>query len=82
MTNLDAANGNESGIFRRSDTRLAFRRLRISSLRDDDPEGEEQQGYRGSAREQNGWILFGGALEKTARLAAVAQPAPGVNSRW
>ncbi len=54
MANLDAANGNESGIFRRSDTRLAFRRLRISSLRDDDPEGEEQQGYRGSAREQNG----------------------------
>ena len=81
MTNLDAANGNESGVLPRSDTRLAFGRLRISSLRDDDPEGEEQQGYRGSAREQNGFDSIRRRPGKDGPLAAVAQPAPWVDSR-
>ena len=54
LADLDAGHRNESGILGKRNTGLAFRRPRTSPVSENDPESEEQQRNRGSAREQNG----------------------------
>ena len=81
LADLDAGNRYESGILGKRNTRLALPHPRVCPVSKNDPESEEQQRNRGSAREQNGFDSMRRSRGRDGPLR-FTRPAPGADRRF